>query len=550
MGVPLIYGAYVVGSSLVVFLMEACASHDGQKNDLCKECHTSPNELPVAFFQKYGKIEEIGAHKFHLNPRWSEAVPCFRCHHEVTEATRYEHALGNENDVIINGFVGSDGRVEIYDATAKSCQVYCHGHQEMSWNKEIQTSELECLSCHESDTEDDVHIKGDTEKCGTCHPFDQQSHVNGGIEVVTIDLTEENTCLECHDAEDEVHQTHRAPQNSTPKDCRNERCHVAVGGELSLSEHFLDPEKGIRINGRFPGEMFNAVEHSCQIACHGESHLMVWRPTVLDCNSCHEPTTPAHDVENCSICHPNIDAEGRVIDRSKHGDFEVQRIDNVCIACHDTPPANHSGRTVCGECHTSVPETPFRISETDPHRNGQADIIDDNENIDENATCSSCHASMPPADSFHDIHLNSLLIFPEITCSECHADIDIGELLRHLDPANAPFVAFSGRALKRDGDGIPFADKLASYDPVTKTCNNTNCHDSENLSERSVNVVPAVDMVGSGMSCWNGCHNSPPSGEIHDSLPSPIRETCSSCHIDPKIDASRHIDEAQQIDFK
>jgi predicted CxxxxCH...CXXCH cytochrome family protein len=156
------------------------------------------------------------------------------------------------------------------------------------------------------------------------------------------------------------------------------------------------------------------------------------------------------------------------------------------------------------------------------------------------ARCATCHGdpnragdyllrSAPPVDlaggtepSFpgvgaHSIHLYASGTHAAFACSECHIVPDRSDAPGHADHGSPATVVFG--ALARTGGLTP------TYDPATRSCENSYCHGTSN----AVWNAPR----SSAQACGS-CHGLPPA------LPHPQSERCSVCH-GAVVDAARNI---------
>ncbi len=195
---------------------------------------------------------------------------------------------------------------------------------------------------------------------------------------------------------------------------------------------------------------------------------------------------------------------------------------------------------------------------------------------DSPATCSGCHGTetspQPPpgllpgsaaeeaAVGAHAAHLEGTsAIAASMSCEDCH------RVPKHVsDPGHIDDPEGAGRAEVVFGPRATLNGRLRPrYDPATRTCSSTACHDAASLGraggpgirvyhrEDGAAVVPSPrwnEADGVRNSC-TACHGSPPGGDHPDS------EQCSLCHGEV-VDAAGavvkpelHVDGWVQVDM-
>lgn len=321
-----------------------------------------------------------------------------------------------------------------------------------------------------------------------------------------------------------AHKLHYNPRVSNPLSCSV--CHPTR--KMDQGPH-IDPkvwegnkpenERDVILDG------FDPVKISCMVSyCHGETE-MFWDGGNTDiglkgyCNYCHLSTEPKHDANDdvgCFKCHDDTMNEDGSFKGDNHMNFTVEVKDNTCSACHGEPPKTHPKivkEYECSKCH-DVPESPFRSSNNDPHRNGEVSF---KANL-----CSSCHDDPDDMQSgAHYAHLHSEITAP-ISCQTCHQEIPVIEQL--FEHFGWP-IMFSGLAVS------PFSDKKPSYNQVDKQCASTYCHGFK--EGNVIKFISWFDTSGKAGEC-GACHGLPPTspeGEpaVHD--PSdPVFKSCTECH--------------------
>lgn len=168
----------------------------------------------------------------------------------------------------------------------------------------------------------------------------------------------------------------------------------------------------------------------------------------------------------------------------------------TCNDCHRTPPANHFPPP-CSSCHETNTEGTSLVAPK-LHVNGRIDVAG------------------APTTGAHPAHLA-----PEsavaVSCETCHT----------TPFANGVVAVKLGRLATKGG-------RKASFDPVTKTCAGTYCH------EGAGGLVPAPSWTtGAPARACGACHSIPPPP------PHPPSTDCATCHSG--MMATAHVDGV--IDF-
>lgn len=177
-----------------------------------------------------------------------------------------------------------------------------------------------------------------------------------------------------------------------------------------------------------------------------------------------------------------------------------------CTGCHGEDYAGDSGSdgVSCLTCHPSTPEN-----------------------------CDVCHGSSdnfaPPEDTHgrsdtsfgtvgaHQAHVREGSLRLAIECSECHlvpATFD--------DPAH---IDGDGRAEITFGELASTGDRRPTFDPETRTCADTYCHEGGSFGNDGRVVV--WNEVGTGQADCGTCHTLPPPPETDH----PALALCNVCHF-------------------
>lgn len=236
------------------------------------------------------------------------------------------------------------------------------------------------------------------------------------------------------------------------------------------------------------------------------------------CETARPRESPAECVEDreagvvCSRIHPpgiseptSPDFHGALL-RSTAYDF------TPCTECHGRSFTGGTSKVNCLGCHADGP-----------------------------TACTTCHEKLPQQGA-HAKHLAGATVITPEACATCHvvpAQWDSAGHLRRrrgvLDPAPAE-VVFGAAA----SAGAP-ADRLATFDPATRTCGNVTCHGGLIPDTGAADPRPRWDAPSQDLGCTR-CHGFPPTTAYH------AVDTCESCHprvanrMGQLLDPSLHID--------
>ena len=177
----------------------------------------------------------------------------------------------------------------------------------------------------------------------------------------------------------------------------------------------------------------------------------------------------------------------------------------TCDDCHGSPPPNHY-RGACTTCHREANADGTALTTPSLHMNGKVDLGDGS------GKCGACHgqgADPWPKTGIHAAHANPKNARP-VDCTTCHEVPQPGE--RHPEGRGSAAVRLGGLAVR--------GGRRASFDPITKTCSGTYCHEGSGATS------PAPRWAEGTTATCSSCHASPPP------LPHPQGATCggSSCH--------------------
>jgi predicted CxxxxCH...CXXCH cytochrome family protein len=228
---------------------------------------------------------------------------------------------------------------------------------------------------------------------------------------------------------------------------------------------------------------------------HGNGHLEVWLDWSVAGNA-------ARWDEKTKECAETCHARGGARPTPRWGEAGPLG----CNDCHASPPPKHYAGA-CSNCHREANETGTALTAPKLHVNGKVDLGDGS------GTCGACHGqgeSPWPATGAHLLHAQPKGAAP-VACETCHDLPAHGE--RH--PVGRERAAVRLLGVAAAGGARP------TYDPPTKTCAATWCHNGAGGS------VPAPKWTDKGAPAQCGsCHATPPP------LPHSQGQTCSTttCH--------------------
>jgi predicted CxxxxCH...CXXCH cytochrome family protein len=161
----------------------------------------------------------------------------------------------------------------------------------------------------------------------------------------------------------------------------------------------------------------------------------------------------------------------------------------TCNDCHSSPPAGHYAGP-CTTCHHEADATGTKLTNPVLHVNGRVDLGDGS------GLCGACHgqgADPWPTTGAHQAHAHPASARP-VGCETCHD------------------VPVPGEAHPKGGDAVVKLGLMAtksghrpSYDPSTKTCNDTYCHQASG----GARSAPQWSDGPSAAQCTS-CHSAPP----------------------------------------
>lgn len=242
------------------------------------------------------------------------------------------------------------------------------------------------------------------------------------------------------------------------------------------------------------------------------------RASGLPCATCHPSPAPG----KLDGAHANGTVEVALASPGARWDAATRRCSGTCHArggarpepsweeaamtcndCHLSPPRDHY-RGACTSCHREADAAGTKLVRPVLHANGVVDLGDGS------GRCGACHGagdSPWPQTGAHAAHAAPAGA-RAVACETCH------ELpaAKHPLGTGAATVRFAALAVR--------GGRRATYDPSSKTCAGTYCHEGAGGS----NVAPRWDAPGS-VPC-GGCHSSPPSAPHVQGVTSCAGATC------------------------
>lgn len=233
---------------------------------------------------------------------------------------------------------------------------------------------------------------------------------------------------------------------------------------------------------------------------HANTHVEVWLDPTFGRTGAFDPTT-----KRCTdTCHARGGARPTpswITGEARMG----------CGDCHESPPsrptAHYAG--ACTSCHSEANATGAGLTASRLHLNGVVDLGDGS------GACGACHgrgADPWPSTGAHAAHARPSGAAP-VACETCHEVPVPGAGARHPRGGGAT-VRLSGLAIR--------GGRRAAWDPATKTCAGTYCHEGANAR------APAPRWTdGPAAATCGACHAIPPPA------PHAASATCSSagCHV-------------------
>ena len=507
---------------------------DALKNDPAPPLGTHGEQLTTS--------PAVGAHQKHLGTSdWHRNVQCTDCH-TVPESVAHSNGVF---DFAWGGPSAAGGATPTFDPANVTCNtVYCHGttllgpkpgvtlKQSPIWTQVDGTFEACGTSCH-STPPGPPHAQNT--QCETCHSAviakftpgvgnapptviwaDASRHIDGVIDAPAL------TCTACHGDAD---TNNPAPPRGTKGETLTTQ--AAVGAhqqhlasvnwhrDVRCSDCHTVPSNTLHANG-IDDVVFGALATTGGL-------LPTFDPATVTCNAvyCHGNSLPPAKSGGTTNKTPQW--------------TQVDGTFNSCGAsCHTNPPGgSHPKSDACGMCHTDVvtsfnPATQAVIWNNGKlHIDGKVDV--------KTMTCTSCHgdtASNNPAPptgtqgetettsravGAHTQHLAVSDWHRDGTCTDCHT---VPVSMTHTN----------GQVELNWGALATAANSVATFDPVTLTCNAVYCHGNSlpaaNAGGATKKSPKWTQVDGTYDSCGASCHTNPPGG-TH-----PQSTSCPTCHAE------------------
>jgi predicted CxxxxCH...CXXCH cytochrome family protein len=316
----------------------------------CASCHgTAPSGGPPPDLAGSSDptVRGVGAHALHLSAGPTHAaVPCAECH---LIPSRYDSPGHRDTpppaEVTFGSLAKAGGAKPTYDASTLTCSgTYCHAAATPTWT----APKPACGTCHGLAPPPPHPPVTDCSRChgmvidGSRSFVRPDKHIDGQIDVAM-------TCSSCHGSGANgapppdlgggsdvsrrgvgAHQAHlTGGASGRPVACAE--CHVVPS---TIGSHGLGGTWGpasVKFSGTAVANGFapawDPASGTCTgTYCHGPDDLAnrspVWTApsTGLGCTSCHgmPPPDPHASDSACGLCHTNVDASNRIINRTLH----------------------------------------------------------------------------------------------------------------------------------------------------------------------------------------------------------------------------------------
>lgn len=465
----------------------------------CASCHTTAGWVPSTFGAAQHASTGYPLDGKHV------ATPCSGCHPGARPRTSFLVAGKDCLDCHVNPhgqqFAARQARGGCADChTTFAWKQWKVDHR--TWPLAGGHARAACTACHPGKTIDSppASLRGVARECTACHV---ERHAQ------QFARAPKRTCTDCHTAEAWSagfdHKTARYALEGVHVQLACARCHPET--ELRNGEKVVAWRLGYA---------------GCR-DCHADPHAKAGKPSAVDCNACHAPTTwraidggggagfdhdttgfvlrAAHAKAKCTQCHDGKPKRPELGERTNstcqrcHPDPHMGRMAGQCYECHsavawqDTAMFEQHRRTRmpltgrhavldCGACHKRQSERPFRDLPTD---------------------CFGCHAD----DYAATLHVSKG--FPR-TCAQCH-------VTTAWKPAIAPSATLRQAAERRD-HGRVF--EIATGSHRDAACDG--CHVDRARTTRAVRC--------------DGCHAADALRTQHPrtSVAPSVATTCLRCH--------------------
>jgi predicted CxxxxCH...CXXCH cytochrome family protein len=483
----------------------------------------------------------VGAHQAHLlgSSNMSSPVACTECHTVPATVDATGHLDGAAGGDVVFGTLSKTGSLTPTwtVGTGVCASTYCHGASLGAggtktapvWNIVDGTQDT-CASCH-GNPPPLPHAQ--QSQCSTCHGTtmnadgtfkDKTKHIDGILQITG------GACNSCHGnvSGNAANPPDRAPPVDT------------TGGSATTL---------VSVGAHQP-HLLGSSNMSSAIACN-ECHVV---PAAVGDGGHMDTATPAEltfgtlsktDGANPTWSHASATCSGNYC----HGATlaggtnkiplwtKVDGTQDACGTCHgNPPPAPHSPKTQCGQCHDQTMNLDGTFKDRTKHIDGTVQVP---------STCNGCHGNAagsasnppdqaPPVDltdntatsvrgvGAHQPHLlGSSNISSAVACNQCHLVPAGIEVTGHVDTTNPAEMTFG--TLAKTGGLTPV------WSTTAYTCTSTYCHGTSLLGGSL--KVPAWTTVNNTQDACGTCHLN--SLAANTARPHPVGvsgATCANCH--------------------
>ncbi|MBX3203756.1 MAG: CxxxxCH/CxxCH domain-containing protein [Labilithrix sp.] len=334
--------------------------------------------------------------------------------------------------------------------------------------------------------------------------------------VPMLDASDPDACGSCHDGLAARRAEIRTPAAGAPA-CTS--CHAEIDGPLGCGTCHGEGARAYPPRSRcfFPADPMDRAH-----AAHAGPSAS--RAAGLPCSTCHP--TPASGAPAGVHANGWVDVwfDFAIAGREARFDLAQKSCTGTCHArggarpspawsdapmtcndCHASPPADHP-RGACTSCHHEANADGTALTTPSLHLNGKVDLGDGS------GRCGSCHGQGDdpwPSTGAHRAHAAPKSARP-VPCETCHAVPERGA--SHPEGKGGAGVRLAGLAVR--------GGRRASFDPTTKTCAGTYCHEGAGAAR------PSPRWIETSATTCTSCHGAPPPA------PHPQSTTCggAACH--------------------
>jgi predicted CxxxxCH...CXXCH cytochrome family protein len=525
----------------------------------CAACHGNPPSYQNGNPKK-------NSHPAHASE------PCSKCHVTTTAdgatiANTTTH-VNKSYDVAPETVSGVTFTYTFATAGGSCTNISCHGGATATWG-----TALTCKSCHLGTVDVDdfaafFHNNGVTTKLAKSGEWDTTGHgrpaASGNYPSgnPAADFTVMNACQYCHD-DTVAHKTAANPfrlkNNSDPTWGMNgvcQKCHATGSSGITVDAVLRNGSKKI-------GSFHYGSKHN--VGANGGQF----------CWDCHDP----HGDGNIFMVHAAVAKTSDMLTGAPTSSVATSFVSFATGTSYAVSTTPYKG--ICNVCHTSANH--YTATSGDGHNAGtrctqcHTHTRDAKNEAFLPAGCDGCHGN-PPVDNqtlvgfvvpsstgsvtagAHRAHVNTLAI----GCVACHAN-SAGSGTTHNNgdlKATIGFSLFEGNYVGGVYDGQTTVAYNASTPSTTvtsngqKQCSNIYCHGSSMAPNGGADITPVWDKPSTA-ACGT-CHgasaaNSPRRG-AHYRHTAPYTDIgheypCSSCHKDPAMDASLHVNNRSEVLF-